>query len=108
MPDFDLFIDTAAVAGGAAPLADLATELTALPGQLRAACEGAAGACGHGALAGAAAAFGDRFGNGFDAKAAVASSMATGLSATASAYEGLDQAFAQAQQAISDAIPDLW
>jgi hypothetical protein len=79
-----------------------------LPAQIRAGCEEAAGACAHSSLASAVVGLGDRFANAMDAKATTATSMAGGLSGTAAAYESIDDAFARAQQAISDAIPDLW
>jgi hypothetical protein len=103
----NLFIDTDAVRSGAGEFTDVAADLTELPGMLSDACGAAADSVGYAVLSSALASFASRFGAELQRQAEVNQTCGTGVSATASAYEQLDQFFADAATSIVDMIPGL-
>jgi hypothetical protein len=107
MAEFNLSIDTDSVRAGAGEFSDVAADLAALPAMLADACGGASGAVGYPVLSSAINVFASRFSAELQRQAEVCETCSTGVAATASAYEQLDEWFASAANSITDMIPGL-
>jgi hypothetical protein len=97
-------IDTGTVRSAASPLGQLAAELEALEGQVRA-LAGVGGACGDGGLAGAVGDFAARWGAELARQSFVVENLAARLATHAANYEAAERTGAGMMRQISGTLP---